>query len=191
MAIWYFTDENEEILWTNGFGKSPLELENSTLYVIPVGLSIGQIDSVTKLKVVIPEPLTEEGGQALNHNSRLLAKHELGTGSKHTQYINAKTANYTLLATDTAQTFINTGAAGLVNFTLPLASSGLTYTFIVEANQTLKITATNNGTIQVGNNESFVNGNVETDIVGSVIKLLGISDTEWIATSAVNVWTVT
>lgn len=191
MPIWYFTPENEEILWTQGFGKSPLELNDSTLYVIPIVFSLQQIETIVKLKVVQPEPLEQTAGQALNDNFNLLTRHILGSDDQHTVRINVKTSNDTLLDTQTDEVFVNKGAGGTVILNLPVASVGLRYTFIVEANQTLRINATNGANIRVSSSPSFVNGRIETDVVGSVVRLLAVSETEWFAISSINVWTVT
>lgn len=51
----------------------------------------------------------------------------------------AKTANYTVAATDSATVFTNEGAAGAVTFTLPTAAEGLFYEFLVVADQTVTI----------------------------------------------------
>lgn len=53
----------------------------------------------------------------------------------------AKTANYTVLASDRGTLFTNTGASGAVTFTLPAVAPGLVYEFLVTADQNVLITA--------------------------------------------------
>lgn len=54
----------------------------------------------------------------------------------------AKTGDYTVLATDNGKLFTNLGAGGAVNFTLPTTlARGFRVRFMIEANQTVTITA--------------------------------------------------
>lgn len=61
----------------------------------------------------------------------------------------AKTANYTVISTDSRTAFTNTGATGQVIFTLPVASSGFECSFAVTAAQELRVSAPS-GNINVG-----------------------------------------
>lgn len=53
----------------------------------------------------------------------------------------AKTANYTVVATDNGTLFTNTGATGAVTFTLPAVatSEGMSFEFLVTANQNVSV----------------------------------------------------
>lgn len=51
----------------------------------------------------------------------------------------AKTANYTVLATDNGTLFTNAGAVGAVIFTLPAIAANLSFTFFVAADQSLTV----------------------------------------------------
>jgi hypothetical protein len=51
------------------------------------------------------------------------------------EIIDTRTTSYTILFSDNGKTFINTGASSLVQLTLPTASSGLRYSFIVSGYQ--------------------------------------------------------
>lgn len=53
----------------------------------------------------------------------------------------AKTADYTVTATDNNSIFTNRGASGAVNFTLPTIALGLRYRFFVEADQNVTVTS--------------------------------------------------
>jgi len=54
----------------------------------------------------------------------------------------AKTASYTVLATESGTVFTTSGSAGAVVFTLPTAAAGLCYWFINAADQDMTITST-------------------------------------------------
>lgn len=58
-----------------------------------------------------------------------------------------KTANYTLLAADSGQHFVTTGAGGSVAFTLPAPAINLTYTLTATALQTVTIVGANSTAI--------------------------------------------
>jgi len=64
----------------------------------------------------------------------------------------AKTANYTITDADNGTLFTNSGAAGAVNFTLPVTPKrGLRYDFFVVANQNVTLTAGTVDTLVVYN----------------------------------------
>jgi hypothetical protein len=69
----------------------------------------------------------------------------------------AKTAAYTVLTSDSNTTFSNVGATASVTFTLPLASTGLKYGFVVRAAQTIVIAPNALDTI-VGQETAFAAG---------------------------------
>jgi hypothetical protein len=93
----------------------------------------------------------------------------------------AKTSNYPIVAaTDNSKFFTNTGAGAGVNFTLPTAVAGLTFEFYRDADQTVTITAGASTTIRVGASVTTAAGNVTLDVVGSRIRLVAISATQWV-----------
>lgn len=94
--------------------------------------------------------------------------------------VTTKTADYIVLSSDTNAFFDNTGASGTVNFTLPTAAAGLTCEFYRDANQTVQVTAGASTTIRVGTSVSTSGGNVTLDAVGSKIRLVAISTTQWV-----------
>ncbi|MBX9682117.1 MAG: head decoration protein [Gemmataceae bacterium] len=53
----------------------------------------------------------------------------------------AKTADYTVTASDNGTAFTNTGAVGAVKFTLPTLANGLSFSFRVVANQSVTVTS--------------------------------------------------
>lgn len=56
----------------------------------------------------------------------------------------AKTASYTVLATDQGTLFTNAGAGGAVTFTLPTLQAGLMYWFQAQAAQNLLVSGSAN-----------------------------------------------
>jgi hypothetical protein len=95
--------------------------------------------------------------------------------------VTAKTGNYSVLATDTETFLTNTGAAGTVNFTLPTAVSGLTFTFYVDVAQTLQVTAGASTTIRIAGSVSGAAGNITNATIGGCVTLVAISTTQWVA----------
>lgn len=95
-------------------------------------------------------------------------------------------------AAQTGDAFTNEGAAGEVNHNLPTAAAGLTYTFIVQVAQNLRVTAASGDTIRVAGSVSAAAGNIVNAVVGSTVILLAINATEWIALGTpAGTWTVT
>lgn len=94
--------------------------------------------------------------------------------------VTAKTSNYTVVTADKSTFFSNTGAAGGVTFTLPTAAVGNTYEFYRDANQTVTIVAGASTTIRVGASVTAAAGNITLDAVGSRIRLVAISTTQWV-----------
>lgn len=63
----------------------------------------------------------------------------IGTFGQAVQNESAKTANYTVLATDNGTLFTNSGAGAAVVFTLPALAAGLEFTFLVAADQNVTV----------------------------------------------------
>lgn len=97
-----------------------------------------------------------------------------------------KTANYTVLTSDSGKVFTNNGATGFVTFTLPAAAAGYEYTFIVADAYGVIVAPAGDDTI-------CYNGSTFTLGVGSagtyqVLKIVSISATEWVVTSVIGGW---
>jgi hypothetical protein len=60
-------------------------------------------------------------------------------GARNAHQVDAKTANYTVLVSESGKTFTTVGAAGAVTFALPAAVVGLKFRFRVGAAQELRI----------------------------------------------------
>ncbi len=105
-----------------------------------------------------------------------------------------KTANYTVLTGDTRKIFTNEGATGLITFTLPAATLGLVYEFMVVDSDGIKVVANGAETISIGNNTSTpTTGYIQASgaaRVGFVVRLYCAKAGVWRARYAVGNWTV-
>lgn len=87
--------------------------------------------------------------------------------------------------------FTNEGAAAKNYHTLPSAAANLgPYTFICEDADGIRITAASGDTIRLANTVSATAGYAESTSIGSVVILIAINATEWIATSVTGTWSV-
>jgi hypothetical protein len=83
----------------------------------------------------------------------------------------------------------NRGAAAAVTFTLPAFTVvGIDYSFMVVAAFNVVIQAPAGITIRIGNLVSAAGGTVTGNTVGSCVRLINISSTEWVALSVVGTW---
>src|SRR3990167_9538887 len=67
----------------------------------------------------------------INTNSPLFTAHVNGTLG-YRRPVSPQTGNYSILSTESNTYFTNEGTSGQVNFSLPSATAGLTYTFAVQ-----------------------------------------------------------
>lgn len=107
------------------------------------------------------------------------------------KFVAAKTADYSVLATDSLAVFTNEGAVGKKNNTLPSAAAGLEYTFVVQDSDGLTVTAATGDTITDSVTVSAAAGNIDSTDVGAVVTLLAINATEWVVRAQTGVWTIT
>lgn len=103
----------------------------------------------------------------------------------------SKTGNFSVTTTLSGTHFDNIGASGEVDFALPAAAVGLTYTFTVKASQVLKVIATASTTISIGASTSASAGNISSSGPYASVTIYAISTTEWVAKSSTGTWTVT
>jgi hypothetical protein len=96
-----------------------------------------------------------------------------------------------LLASETGKLFTNEGATAEVGFTLPAAAVGLSYSFIVQDVDGLKVTAAAGDTIRIAASVSAGGGFISATAIGNAVHLVAINATEWIALSSQGSWTVT
>ncbi len=95
----------------------------------------------------------------------------------------AKTADYTVTASDNNTIFTNAGASGAVNFTLPTIAKGLRYRFFVEADQTLTVTSVVADTLVVFNDaaaDSIAFSTSSEKIGGGIEVIANAAATKWL-----------
>lgn len=93
-------------------------------------------------------------------------------------------------STDSGTIYTNEGDDNGAAVTLPTASAGLVFTAVVQAAQTLTITASSGDTIRIASSVTAAAGSITCATVGSTITLAAINATEWIAISVVGTWTI-
>lgn len=98
---------------------------------------------------------------------------------------------YSVLTTDVGKVFTNEGSTASVTFSLPTAASGLIYTFIVQDADGIVVDADTGDTIRLSTQVSASSGNATSTAIGSVLTLVAINATEWIATTIRGTWVVT
>lgn len=133
-------------------------------------------------------------------NLTLSTPQDIGTSSNVTfgtvaakRTVAAKTADYTVLTTDTNTVFTTTGASGTVIFTLPTWTAGLTYTFQANAAQILEVLAPGTDVIRFGESVSGAGGNVQTTTSGrgNSVKVVAAASGVWIVENATgSTWSV-
>lgn len=105
--------------------------------------------------------------------------------------VNVLPAGKTLLEQETGRGYTNEGATAQTVFALPEALPGLTYTFIVQDADGIRVNAFSSDTIRIGATVSASAGNMQSTAIGSVVTLLAINQVEWVATISIGTWTVT
>lgn len=100
------------------------------------------------------------------------------------------TTNQSLKYEQSEVLFANRGASGTVNLTLPSPVTSMTYTFYVDAAQSLTVVASGGATIRDAGTVGAANGNITSNTVGSFVKLYAISATEWVVVQKEGSWTV-
>lgn len=93
-----------------------------------------------------------------------------------------------LLATERGKVLTNAGTSGLNYHTLPTAAAGITFTFIVMDANGMVITANTADNIMIDGVYSNLAGTITSTAVGSVVTLLAVDSTTWVATSYVGTW---
>lgn len=104
--------------------------------------------------------------------------------------VSAKTAAYTVLTTDNGGTFTNTAASGAVTFSLPAATVGQWYRFVVKAAQELRIDPNGTETISLPSGVQQAAGKyISADAIGERITVECVKAGEWDTTEGVGTWT--
>lgn len=84
--------------------------------------------------------------------------------------------------------YTNEGDADGATITLPSAAAGVWFSIVVQAAQTLTVTAATGDTIRAGTNVTTAGGSITSNAPGSALILLAINATEWVALSLVGTW---
>lgn len=100
-----------------------------------------------------------------------------------------KSSSDTLTTAQSDSILENTGATAQVVLTLPAASAGLQYTFLVQDTDGIRIRAPSSTYIRVGATSSTAAGYVESATQYSSITIVCLNSTNWVATSSVGTWT--
>jgi hypothetical protein len=111
-------------------------------------------------------------------------------GAVSSLVILSKTANYTILNTDSGKQFNNDGAGGAVNLTLPAAVVGLNYAAAVVAAQYLRLTAGGVDQIYWGDDVSAAGGYVRHNAPGAFVSLICHASGFWHISSIVGSWSL-
>lgn len=96
----------------------------------------------------------------------------------------AKTANYTVTATDNGAIFTNQGASALVVFTLPTIAKGLRYLFYCEDNDGIRVSAATANTLVTHNDATADSATFSTTgrCIGAAIEVYANADaTKWLS----------
>lgn len=101
-------------------------------------------------------------------------------------------ANRNVTTAESRTAFTNEGATARQDFTLPAAAANLSYAFIVQDTDGVRVIAGAGDTIRIAASVSAAAGRIDSITIGDSVTLLAINSTEWIATSLVGAgWTAT
>jgi hypothetical protein len=109
----------------------------------------------------------------------------------HTDFVVANATGSTLAVSALGKIHTNEGATGEVNLVLPSAVANMSITFVCQDADGIKATAATGDTIRIGGSVSAAAGNVASTTIGSVVDLVAINATEWIAKYSSGTWVVT
>ena len=97
-----------------------------------------------------------------------------------------------LLVSESLKVLMNEATLAELNYhTLPLAAAGMIFTFIVNVGggaNGIHVVANTGDTIQANGQTSIAAGYLESTIAGSVIRLICVDGTEWIADTIIGTW---
>lgn len=86
--------------------------------------------------------------------------------------------------------YTNTGASGATTINLPAAAAGLTYSFSIEAAQTLTVAANGTDTIRIAGTASSAGGNISSGTIGDCIALICSQTGKWVSLAHEGTWTI-
>lgn len=100
----------------------------------------------------------------------------------------AKTSSASEATVDLNGVLTNEGATALITRTIT-ASAGTRYTYVVQDADGIRVQAASGDTIRVMDKVTAAAGYIESTTIGSVVELLAINSTEFVAVSIHGVWT--
>ncbi|KKN45014.1 hypothetical protein LCGC14_0687260 [marine sediment metagenome] len=106
---------------------------------------------------------------------------------EHTEGVGAP---HLLVDDDRHKVMTNEGSTAENYHTLPTATEGLSFTFVCQDVDGIRITAATGDTIRVGDYVSVAAGAIRSVRVGASIELVAINATEWVAVDTVGAWQV-
>ncbi len=105
--------------------------------------------------------------------------------------VSSKTGPYQITGSDSGTYFDNTGAVGLVPFTLPPYLVGLHYCFVVMVAQILEVIAPAGASIAIGASNSTAGGNIQANTPYIYVCLVASSaPNQWITDRVNGTWTL-
>jgi hypothetical protein len=190
------TGDGDVLLQINTTTYARLNATGSFVLAANGALSTSATDGFTYLPTAAGRPTgtptSVTGASALVYDtaaSRLFVYNGAWVNVAQTPVV-AKTADYTIQASESPALFTNEGAGAQVILTLPTASAGLTVEVFVQAAQNLRVKATGSETVRIAGTVSGAAGYAEATTVGNALILKAINTTEWVAISSVGTWTV-
>lgn len=104
--------------------------------------------------------------------------------------VDVETADYAIAAGECGKLFTNEGASGAVQFTLPAATVGLHFDFVVKAAQELRIDPNGTETVSLDTGVQQGAGKyITANAVGEFIRLVCVKAGEWTTLGAIGTWT--
>jgi hypothetical protein len=95
-----------------------------------------------------------------------------------------------LTAADSGKIITNEGMTELLVVNLPTAEADLMFTFIVQDSDGIKIVAGVDDSTRLGTTVSKLAGYIQNAVIGSIVRLVCINNTEWFAEYWVGTWIV-
>lgn len=148
-----------------------------------VDVTFGQQVAGTKVSFLVA---TAGGSLALGYSGQTVYAAKLAHGTT----VVPVTTTAAPASTATGTVYTNEGDADGATVTLPAAAAGLQFSVVVQAAQTLTVTAGAGDTIRVAAGVTAAAGSITCATVGSAITLVAINADEWVALSTVGTWTV-
>lgn len=107
--------------------------------------------------------------------------------------VSHKTGAYTILDTESGTMFTNLGSTGTIALTLPPATVGLHFPFVVRATQTLRITPNGTETLESTALPRVAGGAgkyISAGVIGARIHLVCLEAGKWAVWASEGTWTV-